>query len=199
MKKATQIFAVLLVAWQVPMALCWYLVYQGIYAQCMKLDIISGGGYKMDIAPDLILPVLWQNLPIILPLVACLVLSVIVFVWLVKRQWQINIPVICMLGASILACGWVYLVLRKPSLIGDTYKRYMLAEFMFYRYDVFQLDREIVGGIKFTTQLFPLLQEIKFLILSAFAIFNAVLLGLGIGQLKHKKVADTTGEESVDT
>lgn len=205
MKKTTKIFAILLVAWQVPMAYLWYLTYEAVKLYCHKLEM-SGNYYSINFKSELVGQVLWQNAAIILALVACFVLPLLCMIFLLRKKCEFSIPVMGMLGASILICFFVVYWFNRPYALPelDNTNYYTLCEFMFFRYtlpeDIFHTTvGEFYHNVNFTSNVFPHLQKIKFVILSAFAIFNATLLGLGIGQLKHKKVADTTGEESVDT
>lgn len=194
--KTSKILSILLVAWQLPMLFLWYLTYEAVKSYCYKLEIINGGGYKLVFAPELVGQVLWQNALIILALIICFVLPLLCMIFLLRKKGESGIPVICMLGVSILSCIFMVYWFSRPFVLHElnNTNHYTLQEFMFFRYtipeDIFHTTVEDFYSCDFVTVAFPLLQEIKFLIIAVHTAVSGILLALGIAQVVRRRKQD---------
>ena len=191
--KTSKILSILLVAWQLPMLFLWYLTYEAVKSYCYKVEIFNGGGYKLVFNPELVGQVLWQNVLIILALVICFVLPLLCMIFLLRKKGESSIPVICMLGVSILSCIFMVYWFNRPFVLHElnNTNHYTLQEFMFFRYtipeDIFHTTVEDFYPRDFVTVVFPLLQEIKFLIITVHTAVSGILLALGIAQVVRRR------------
>ncbi len=210
MKKATKILSILLVCWQIPMSFLWYLTYEAIKLYCHQIEVYSDGVYELVFKPELLTGELLQNSPIILALIACFVLPLLSMFFLLCRKGDMGIPSICMLGVSLMACVFIVYWFNRPYVlheIGNT-NYYTTVEFVFYRYtipeDIFHTTAGDFYGCHMT-DIFPLLQQIKFITVALHMAVCGVLMGLGISQAVHRRkqeqavVAAEQSEESVIT
>lgn len=202
MEKATKILSILLVCWQIPMLFLWHLTYETIRLKCHKLEVYPGGRYELVFKPELVAGELWQNAPIILALMACLILPLVSMILVFCKKGTLGTPALCCLGLSILACGCLILVFKHPSLIGDENRRYLVCEYVFYRYmpeDVFHISPTDFYGCNLI-DIFPLLEQIKFIIIAVHGALSGVLMGLGISQVvsrrKQKQAPVSTEQET---
>ena len=201
MKKATKILSILLVCWQIPMLFLWHLTYETIKLNCHELEVYPGGGYELVFKPELLAGVLWQNATVILALIACSILPLVSMILILCKKGSLGIPAICCLGLSVLACGWLILVFKHPSLIGDDNRHYLLCEYVFYRYmpeDIFHTTATDFYG-RSLIDIFPLLEQIKFLILAVHGALSGVLMGWGISRIQKRKSAPAPSTQEPNT
>ena len=173
--------AIAAAALQVPMLALWWMVYDSVRMNVHVLDVLEDGGFTLAFDGSKVVGALLVYSPVILPLIACMVLSILGLVWVVKEKHTAGLAPIFVYGGTVLACGLLAYDFSQPAAVGDAgqyINNLLLSEFMFYRYP-FGIDiRYPVMGI------FPFLQSIKYVLLGALAAVSGVLCADGIMKLK---------------
>lgn len=120
------------------------------------------------------------HLPILLALAACLVLSVLGLISVLRKK-RVTVPTVCLYAVTVLACGFLCFAFARPAAIVGSARGYLLTtcELTFYRY---------FGGMKldFDIALFSLLKLIKFIFLGLHIAGSGALCALGIVELVRR-------------
>ena len=175
--------AIAAVALQVPMLALWWMVYDAVKMNVHVLDVLEDGGFTLAFDGSKVVGALLVYSPVILPLIACMALSILGLVWVVKGKHTAGLATILVYGGTVLACGLLAYGFSQPAAVGDVgqyINNLLLSEFMFYRYPLGIDVRYPVVDI------FPFLQAIKYVLLGALAAVSGVLCVDGITKLKKK-------------
>ena len=173
--------AIAAVALQAPMLALWWMVYNAVKMNVHVLDVLEDGGYTLAFDGSKVVGALLVYSPVILPLIACMALSILGLVWVVKGKHTAGLAPILVYGGTVLACGLLAYSFSQPAAVGDVgqyINNLLLSEFMFYRYPLGIDVRYPVVDI------FPFLQAIKYVLLGALAAVSGVLCVDGIIRLK---------------
>ena len=173
--------AIAAAALQVPMLALWWMVYNSVRMNVHVLDVLEDGGFTLAFDGSKVVGALLVYSPVILPLLACMVLSILGLVWVFKGKHGTGLASVLMYGGIVLACGLLAYGFSQPAAVGDAgqyINNMLLSEFMFYRYPLGIDVRYPVVDI------FPFLQAIKYVLLGALASVSGVLCADGIMKLK---------------
>ncbi len=181
MKKA---WAIAAVALQAPMLALWWMVYNAVKMNVHVLDVLEDGGFTLAFDGSKVVGALLVYSPVILPLIACMVLSILGLVWVIKGKHAAGLAPILVYGGMLLACGLLAYGFSQPAAVGE-FGQYinglLLSEFMFYRYP-FGID------IRYPViDIFSYLQAIKYVLLGALAAISGILCVGGIAAYKKQK------------
>ncbi len=179
--KLKNALAIAAVALQVPMLALWWMVYDAVKMSVHALEVLEDGGYALAFDASKVVRTLLVYSPVILPLIACMVLSVWGLVRVLKGKHTARLASVFLYGGMVLACGLLAYGFSQPGAVGE-FGQYInglvLSEFMFYRYP-FGID------IRYPViDIFPFLQAIKYILLGALAAVSGVLCVDGIMNLK---------------
>lgn len=173
--------AIAAAALQVPMLALWWMVYDSVRMNVHVLDVLEDGGFTLAFDGSKVVGALLVYSPVILPLIACMVLSILGLVWVFKGKHGTGLASVLMYGGTVLACGLLAYGFSQPAAVRDAgqyINNLLLSEFMFYRYPLGIDVRYPVIDI------FPFLQAIKYVLLGALAAVSGVLCVDGIIHLK---------------
>ena len=183
--KLKKTLAITVAALQIPLLMLWKITVNAVRASCCAL--VANTKPNGDIAYELVFQ--WEKfgsvfpsyLPIFVALAACLILSVVGLVSVLRKK-RVTIPSVCVYAVAVLSCGFLWFAFARPSTIvghmnGSNLE---LQEFMFYRY---------FCGLewRFNVDYFPLLEAIKFIFLGLHIAGSGVLCGLGIADFVKKR------------
>ena len=173
--------AIAAVALQVPMLALWWMVYDAVKMNVHVLDVLEDGGFTLAFDGSKVVGALLAHSSVILPLIACMVLSILGLVWVLKGKHGTGLATVLVYGGMVLACGLLAYGFSKPGAVGEAgsyINDLKLSEFMFYRYP-FGID------IRYPVMdIFPFLQSIKYVLLGALAAVSSALCADGIMKLK---------------
>ena len=176
--------AITAAALQVPMLALWWMVYDAVKMNVHVLEVLEDGGFTLAFDGSKVVGALLVYSPVILPLLACMALSITGLVWVLKGRHGTGLATVLMYGGMVLACGLLAYDFSQPAAVGDAgqyINNLLLSEFMFYRYP-FGID------IRYPVMdIFPFLQSIKYVLLGALAAVSGVLCADGIMKLKKNK------------
>ena len=194
--KLKKALAIAVAALQIPLLMLWKIILDSLRGGSslgqIKVDPLGNWVYESVFKWELFWKSLGIHLPILLALTACLVLSVLGLISVLRKK-RVRVPTICFYAVAFLACGFLCFAFSRPAAILGMDKGYMLKtyELVFFRY---------FGGmeLRFDISLFPLLQAIKFLLLGLCMAASGVLCGLGIAEAVQKKKAPPLVTEAVE-
>ena len=173
--------AIAAAALQVPMLALWWMVYNSVKMNVHVLDVLEDGGFTLAFDGSKVVGALLVYSPVILPLIACMVLSILGLVWVFKGKHGTGLVSVLMYGGTVLACGLLAYGFSQPAAVvdaGQYINNLLLSEFMFYRYP-FGID------VRYPViDIFPFLQAIKYVLLGALVAVSGVLCVDGIIHLK---------------
>jgi hypothetical protein len=194
-KKIKKGLAIAAVALQVPMLALWKIVYDSARITCHALTVMDGGFVlKFDISR--LLPTLLTYLPLILPLAACMVLSIWGLVRVLKGN-GLTPATLCLYGGVAVACQILVFMFANTLLLGNfgqwTYHLFgidaiyvhslLTCEFTFYRYPFgFEPSYSLIDVWEYVSL-------IKYVLLEGLAAVSAILCIGGIAELCGKKGA----------
>ena len=192
--KWKKVLSIAQVALQIPMLALWWIVYNTVMMTCHALQRLENGGLTLTFDPSKILCALLVYAPLILPLVACMVLSIWGLVWVLKGNCATGLAPVFLYGGLVLACSVLIFGFSRPSAVyaygqiihnlfgnettycGDL----LLSEFMFYRYPLgLDIRYDLID-------IFPLMRSIKYILLGLQMAVCGTLCATGI--LKLKKI-----------
>ena len=185
MKKWIRALAITAVALQIPMLMLWKITVETVISCSCGLEVYtdSAGGmaYELTFQWEKLGGVLLHFLPILLSLAACLILSVLGLVS-VLRQKRVTVPTLCFYAVTVLVCGFLWAAFARPSAIVGLDNGFNLEtqEYMFYRY---------FAGMEWDVlDVYPLLECIKFLLLGLLMAVSGALCALGItAQVRRRR------------
>ncbi len=180
--------AVAAAALQVPMLALWMMVYNAVKADCHTLETNKDGGFILVFDASKVVGALLVYSPVILPLIACMVLSIVGLVWVLKGKHTAGLASVFLYGGMILACGLLAYGFSQPAAVvdaGQYINNLLLSEFMFYRYP-FGMD------IRYPViDIFPLLQAVKYILTGALAAVSGILCVGGIVEYRKRRPASS--------
>lgn len=188
LKKILKIFAIIVVALQIPMLMLWKITLDAFKSSSSEITYTQDGGFDLIFQWDKVVSTLLSYGPIFLALTVCLVLSVLGLIFILRKK-HATIPMVCFYAVTALFCGFLCLTFVAPAIIvGETNAdKLMLSEFMFYRYFA-GMEWHAVGDI------FPMLETIKFFFLGLLATGSEALFALGIVDLLGQRATPTPAE-----
>ena len=175
LKKA---LAITLTALQIPLLWFWKITFDAIDLESCALDVIDGKYYfafKWEKFGSAIL----MYLPVILSLLACLILSVLGMITILRKK-KMGIPTVCFYVVTAAACGMLWYAFSRPYIIVG------LDHVNFIELCEYNLLRTL--GLP-SADLFYRLQPIKFIFLGLHIAVSGALCGLGIADLVGRKKA----------
>ena len=178
-QKWTRTLAIAMVILQIPLFMLWDITYQAVRAAASRLVIINSS-MQLKFEWALLGKVLLAYLPVILALTACLVLPIVGMISILSKK-RMGVPTVCVYAVTVLAAGYLCLALFVGGYTGLT-----TQEYMFFRYFA-EMNLPI-------TDIFPLLQSLKYVFLGLLMAGSGVLCGLGIAGLKGKKKESSVSE-----
>ena len=194
--KLKKALAITVAALQIPLLMLWKIILDSLMGGSslvgIKVDPLGNRVFESVFKWELFWESFGIHLPILLALTACLVLSVLGLISVLRKK-RVRVPTICFYAVTFLACGFLCFAFARPAAILGMDKGYMLKpyELVFFRY---------FGGmeLRFDISLFPLLQAIKFLLLGLCMAASGALCGLGITEAVQKKKAPPLVTEAVE-
>ena len=174
LRKILKIFAIIVAALQIPLLMLWKITFDAFKSSSSEIKYTPDGGFDLIFTWDKVASTLLSYGPIFLALTACLVLSVLGLIFILRKK-HVTIPTVCFYAVTALSCGFLCLVFVAPAIIvGEANAdKLLLSEFMFYRY---------FGGMGWLAvgDIFPLLETIKFFFLGLLSMGSEALCVLGI-------------------
>lgn len=180
--KWKKVLSIAQVALQIPMLALWWMVYNAAYVTCHTLQTNQDGGFILSFDPSKLPRTLMIFAPLILPLVACMLLSIWGMVRILKGKHTTGFSTALLYGGILLACGLLVFGFSQPAAVGE-FGQYInhltTSEYMFYRYPFgLEIRYDLISSI------WPFLQSIKYVLLGALAAVSCVLCVDGITKLK---------------
>lgn len=194
--KLKKALAITVAALQIPLLMLWKIILDSLMGGSslvgIKVDPLGNQVFESVFKWELFWKSLGIHLPILLALTACLVLSVLGLISVLRKK-RVRAPTICFYAVTFLACGFLCFAFARPVAVLGMDKGYMLKtyELVFFRY---------FGGmeLRFDISFFPLLRAIKFLLLGLCMAASGALCGLGITEAVQKKKAPPLVTETVE-
>ena len=195
-RKWTRALAITVAALQIPLLMLWKIILDSLMGGSslvqLKIDPLGNRVFESVFKWELFWKSLGIHLPVLLALTACVVLSVLGLISVLRKK-RVTVPAICFYAVTFLACGFLCFAFARPAAILGTDKGYMLMsyELVFFRY---------FGGmeLRFDLSLFPLLRAIKYLLLGLHMVAGGVLCGLGIADKIKRQNAPPPAPESFE-
>lgn len=189
-KKFPKVLSIIVAALQIPLLMLWTITVDAFKTSASEIKYLEDSGFDLVFTWDKLGSAILSYGPILLALTACLVLTVMGLVF-VLRQKQMTIPTVCFYAVTALACVFLCLAFAAPSIVvgeGNAYTL-RLCEYVFYRY---------FGGMELRIiDIFPLLQTIKFFFLGLLMAGSGALCGLGIADWIRPKAMPTPMESEL--
>lgn len=181
-KKLLKVLAIVVAALQIPLLMLWNITIDAFRTSASEIKFTEGG-YDLVFQWDKVGNAILSYFPILLALAVCLVMTVLGLIFIL-RQKRATLPTVCFYAITVFSCGFLYLAFAAPAIIvGEANApTLMLSEFIFFRY---------FGGmeLRIVSDIFPLLETIKFFFLGLLMAGSVSLCGLGIADLIHPKAA----------
>ena len=176
--------AIAAVALQVPMLALWTMVASAVYAASCGITTNENGGFILALMLAKIGRSLLVHMPVILPLIACMVLSIWGLVRFLSGKHEAVRTTICLYGGVVVACVLIAIGFSQPMGVGPSgeyYNHLVVVEYSFFRYPFgLELKYDLVQRI------WPLLRLIKYLLLGALAGVSGTLCGLSVRELRRR-------------
>ena len=187
-QKLLKVLAIVVAALQIPLLMLWKITLDAFKRNSSEIKYTTDGGFDLVFQGDKVASALVSFGPILLTLMACLVLSVLGLICILRKK-QATVPAVCFYALTALSCGFLCLAFAAPIIIvGEANAQMlMLSEFMFYRYFA-GMEWHAVGDI------FPMLETIKFFFLGLLATGSEALFALGIVDLLGQRATPTPAE-----
>ena len=178
--------AIAAVVLQVPMLALWTMVASAVYAASCGITTNENGGFILALMPAKIGRSLLVHMPVILPLIACMVLSIWGLVRFLKGKHEAGRTTICLYGGVVAACVLIAIGFSQPMGVGPSgeyHNHLVLTEYSFFRYP-FGLDPKY-DSRRFS-EIWPLVRLIKYLLLGALAGVSGTLCGLSVMEMRRR-------------
>jgi hypothetical protein len=186
-KKLLKVLAIVVAALQIPLLMLWNITIDAFRTSASEIKFTEGG-YDLVFQWDKVINAILSYLPILLALAVCLVMTVLGLIFIL-RQKRATILTVCFYAITVFSCGFLYLAFAAPAIIvGEANApRLMLSEFIFFRY---------FGGmeLRIVSDIFPLLETIKFFFLGLLMAGSGALCGLEIADLIHPQAVPASME-----
>ena len=180
LKKALAIAAVAL---QIPLLLLWKITYDAIELESHVVELVDDR-YAMVFKWDLLGSAVLTYLPVILSRLACLALSVLGMIFILRGRS--GIPTVCFYAVTMVACGLLWYAFSRPYIIVglDHVNFFELCEYSFYR-----------SFVEYAADMLSWLRSIKFIFLGLHIVVSGTLCGLGIADLGRRKKAPSITDD----
>ena len=194
--KLKKALAITVAALQIPLLMLWAIIVNTLRLSCHRLEASTKPNgdiaYELVFKEELFRSELPAFLPFFLTLAACLVLSVVGLIAVLRKK-RVTVTTACLYAVSTLICGFLWFAFARPSAIVG----YLNSTNLFLiELEYFQ---RIGGmGLPGTDLLFSFVKSIKFLLLGLCMAASGALCGLGITEAVQKKKAPPLVTEAVE-
>ena len=194
--KLKKALAITVAALQSPLLMLWAIIVNTLRLSCHRLEASTKPNgdiaYELVFKEELFRSELPAFLPFFLTLAACLVLSVVGLIAVLRKK-RVTVTTACLYAVSTLICGFLWFAFARPSAIVG----YLNSTNLFLiELEYFQ---RIGGmGLPGTDLLFSFVKSIKFLLLGLCMAASGALCGLGITEAVQKKKAPPLVTEAVE-
>ena len=173
--KLKKALAITVAALQIPLLMLWKIILDSLMGGSslvqLKVDPLGNRVVESVFKWELFWKSLGIHLPILLALTACLVLSVLGLISVLRKK-RVSVPTVCFYAVTFLACGFLCFAFARPAAILGMDKGYMLMayELVFFRY---------FGGmeLRFDISFFPLPASLRYnlhIILCTFKVYKVL-------------------------
>ena len=177
--KLKKALAIALTALQIPLLWFWKITFDAIDLESLTMEVTPGGGFALVFKWEKLGSAILMYLPVILSLLACLILSVLGMITILRKK-KMGIPTVCFYAVTAAACGLLWYAFSRPYIIVG------LDHVNFIELCEYSLLRTL--GLP-SADLFYRLQPIKFIFLGLYIAVSGALCGLGIVDLVRRKKA----------
>lgn len=194
--KLKKALAITVAALQIPLLMLWAIIVNTLRLSCHRLEASTKPNgdiaYELVFKEEIFRSELPAFLPFFLALAACLVLSVVGLIAVLRKK-RVTVTMACLYTVATLICGFLWFAFARPSAIVG----YLNSTNLFLiELEYFQ---RIGGmGLPGTDLLFSFVKSIKFLLLGLCMAASGVLCGLGITEAVQKKKAPPLVTEAVE-
>ena len=194
--KLKKALAITVAALQIPLLMLWAIIVNTLRLSCHRLEASTKPNgdiaYELVFKEEIFRSELPAFLPFFLALAACLVLSVVGLIAVLRKK-RVTVTTACLYAVATLICGFLWFAFARPSAIVG----YLNSTNLFLiELEYFQ---RIGGmGLPGTDLLFSFVKSIKFLLLGLCMAASGVLCGLGITEAVQKKKAPPLVTETVE-
>jgi hypothetical protein len=194
--KLKKALAITVAALQIPLLMLWAIIVNTLRLSCHRLEASTKPNgdiaYELVFKEEIFRSELPAFLPFFLALAACLVLSVVGLIAVLRKK-RVTVTTACLYAVATLICGFLWFAFARPSAIVG----YLNSTNLFLiELEYFQ---RIGGmGLPGTDLLFSFVKSIKFLLLGLCMAASGVLCGLGISEAVQKKKAPPLMTETVE-
>ena len=185
--KLKKVLAIILTALQIPLLWLWKITYDAIELDSHTMEVTPDGGFALVFKWEQFGSAVLLYLPVILSLVACLVLSVLGMITILRKK-KMGIPTVCFYAVTMVACGVLWYAFSRPYIIVG------LDHVNFVELCEYTLLRTL--GLP-SVDMFYRLQPIKFIFLGLHIAVSTTLCGLGIADLVRRKKTPSATEDEV--
>ena len=194
--KLKKALAIAVAALQIPLLMLWAIIVNTLRLSCHRLEASTKPNgdiaYELVFKEEIFRSELPAFLPFFLALAACLVLSVVGLIAVLRKK-RVTVTTACLYAVATLICGFLWFAFARPSAIVG----YLNSTNLFLiELEYFQ---RIGGmGLPGTDLLFSFVKSIKFLLLGLCLAASGALCGLGIAEAVQKKKAPPLVTETVE-
>ena len=194
--KLKKALAITVAALQIPLLMLWAIIVNTLRLSCHRLEASTKPNgdiaYELVFKEEIFRSELPAFLPFFLALAACLVLSVVGLIAVLRKK-RVTVTTACLYAVATLICGFLWFAFARPSAIVG----YLNSTNLFLiELEYFQ---RIGGmGLPGTDLLFSFVKSIKFLLLGLCMAVSGALCGLGITEAVQKKKAPPLVTEAVE-
>ena len=118
--KLKKALTITVAALQIPLLMLWKIILDSIMGGSslvqLKVDPLGNRVYESVFKWELFWKSFGIHLPILLALTACLVLSVLGLISVLRRK-RVRVPTICFYAVTFLACGFLCFAFARPAAI----------------------------------------------------------------------------------
>ena len=177
--KLKKALAIALTALQIPLLWFWKITFDAIDLESHTMEVTPGGGFALVFKWEKLGSAILMYLPVILSLLACLILSVLGMITILRKK-KMGIPTVCFYAVTVVACGLLWYAFSRPYIIVG------LDHVNFIELCEYSLLRTL--GLP-SADLFYRLRPIKFIVLGLHIAVSGTLCALGIVDLVRRKKA----------
>ncbi|MBQ2255206.1 MAG: hypothetical protein II325_08655 [Clostridia bacterium] len=177
--KLKKALAIALTALQIPLLWFWKITFDAIDLESHTMEVTPGGGFALVFKWEKLGSAILMYLPVILSLLACLILSVLGMITILRKK-KMGIPTVCFYAVTAVACGLLWYAFSRPYIIVG------LDHVNFVELCEYNLFRTL--GLP-SADLFYRFRPIKFIVLGLHIAVSGALCGLGIVDLVRRKKA----------
>lgn len=194
--KLKKALAITVAALQIPLLMLWAIIVNTLRLSCHRLEASTKPNgdiaYELVFKEEIFRSELPAFLPFFLALAACLVLSVVGLIAVLRKK-RVTVTTACLYAVATLICGFLWFAFARPSaIVGylNSTNLFLIELEYFQRIDGM--------GLPGTDLLFSFVKSIKFLLLGLCMAASGALCGLGITEAVQKKKAPPLVTETVE-